>query len=152
MGEGWDWRQKYAQYADTAQGDGSPYPPTTPAQGPDAPVPGLAPYAAPYGPPQPYGQPYAAPYAGPYPQYYAAYPASTNQGRGFTIASFIIGGIGLLFFTFILGPVGIILGFVAYSKGDKLGRWAALMSVATTVLGTALALAAGAFLRSRLGA
>src|SRR5579859_4646041 len=149
MGEGWDWRQKYEQYADTTEGAGSPYPlpptsdedeaadaragmapvaaATIPAQGPDVSAPGVAPYAAPYGPPQPYAAPPAAgPYGSPYAQpnqqpwygqpygqpHPGPYPVPGNRGRGFTITAFICGGIGLLFFPFILGPLGIIFGFV----------------------------------------
>jgi len=170
MGESWDWRRTYAEYAGTRHGEGSPQetepaepagaavvaPAAVAAQGPDATAPGVPTSAAPYGPPQPYAPPgsppYGGPYAGPYPPY-AGYPPPVvaNRGRGFTIAAFICGGIGLLFFPLILGPLGIIFGFVGASRGDKLGRWAGLMSIATTMIGTALRIAAGAYLRSHLG-
>ena len=44
----------------------------------------------------------------------------------------------LLLFPFVLGPLGVIFGFVANAKGDRIGRWAGLTSIATTVLGIAL--------------
>jgi hypothetical protein len=54
-----------------------------------------------------------------------------------SIAAFMFGGLALLFLPFILGPLGLIFGFVANSKGDRIGKWAGLMSIATTVLGIA---------------
>jgi hypothetical protein len=136
MGENWDWRQKYAQYAETPEPQSSQY---SPPQGPEAPAPGQGPYAAPYGPPQQHVQPhgYGQPYAGPYPQF-AAYPppvVSRQGGRWFSIAAFICGGIALLFLPILLGPLGIIFGFVAESKGDRIGRVAGIMSIATTAIG-----------------
>lgn len=175
MGDEWDWRQKYAQYADTQEPQSSPYSaPPPPPQGPDAPAPDQQPYAAPYGPPQPYvqqlapqavaygqapgygqvqgngkGQGYGQAYAGPYPQFagYPAPPVATQAGRGFSIAAFICGGLALLFLPILLGPLGIIFGFVAHSKGDKIGRVAAVMSIATTALGMAIS----AWVTHRLG-
>ena len=61
-------------------------------------------------------------------------------GRGFSIAAFVCGGAALLLFPFILGPLGVIFGFVANAKGDRIGKWAGLMSIATTVLGIALSI------------
>jgi hypothetical protein len=53
---------------------------------------------------------------------------------------------------FILGPLGVIFGFVAKAKGDRIGRWATLMSIATTVLGIALSLWVAGNLGLRFGA
>jgi hypothetical protein len=71
---------------------------------------------------------------------YVAYPLrATYQGcRGLSIAAFICGGLALLLVPFILGPLGITFGFVGQSRGDPLGKWAGLMSVATMLLGIAL--------------
>jgi hypothetical protein len=52
----------------------------------------------------------------------------------------ISGGLALLLLPFILGPLGMIFGFVAKSKGDRIGKWAGLMSIATTVLGLAFSI------------
>ncbi|MCW3042235.1 MAG: hypothetical protein JWL57_393 [Actinobacteria bacterium] len=62
-------------------------------------------------------------------------PAASQSVRGLSIAAFISGGLALLLLPFILGPLGMIFGFVAKSKGDRIGKWAGLMSIATTVLG-----------------
>ena len=58
----------------------------------------------------------------------------------------------LLLFPFVLGPLGVIFGFVANAKGDRIGRWAGLMSIATTVLGIALSLWVAGNLGLRFGA
>jgi hypothetical protein len=42
----------------------------------------------------------------------------------------------------LLGPIGAVLGFVGYSKGDKpFGLWVGIGAIVTTVLGFALSLA-----------
>jgi hypothetical protein len=71
--------------------------------------------------------------------HYAAYPLrATSQGcRGLSIAAFICGGLALLLVPFVLGPLGITFGFVGQSRGDRLGKWAALMCIATMSLGIA---------------
>lgn len=152
MTESWDWRQTYAQYADTPQPQNTQ---EAPPQGPEGqgavpqpyaspegyePPPGYGPPAQGYGPSgQGYGPPGYPPYAGPYPQY-GAYPppVAQNRGRGFSIAAFICGGVALLFLPIILGPLGIIFGFVGSAKGDKIGKWAGILSIGTTVVGMAL--------------
>ena len=89
------------------------------------------PYAAPSG-----DRPDNAPQAS-----FGAYPPAPAEkhGRGFTIASFVLAAVSLAFLPIILGPVGAILGFVGHSKGDRLGKWAAITSIACTVLGLVLA-------------
>ena len=112
MAEAWDWRQRYAQYSDLAE---------------------------------PQALQHAAPEA---PEAVAADDPSLplyRGGRGFSIAAFVCGGAAPFFFPlilgpFILGPLGVIFGFVAKAKGDRIGRWAGLMSIATTVLGIALSI------------
>ncbi|HEY4938067.1 MAG TPA: hypothetical protein VIJ69_03485 [Actinomycetota bacterium] len=74
------------------------------------------------------------------PEIPAPAPIASQGGRGFSVAAFISGGLALLLLPFILGPLGMIFGFVAKSKGDKIGKWAGLMSIATTVLGIAFSI------------
>jgi hypothetical protein len=137
MAEAWDWRQSYDEYSATPEDQDLQI--RTPPS-PESPAPGHEPHVAPYGPPQDTVQPPASgPYAGPYSQYVGYSPTVAAQGaRAFSIAAFICGGLALLFLPFLLGPLGITFGFVAHSKGDRIGRWAGLMSIATTVLGIAL--------------
>jgi hypothetical protein len=153
MAETWDWRATYAQYVDVEapQTENAPY---EIPQSPEEHAAGQQAYAAPYGPPQPYVEqpPGYGPYAGPYPQYAAYPPPGVRQaGRGFSIAAFICGGIGLLFFPIILGPLGITFGFVANARGDRVGKWAGLMSIATTALGMVIGVLVAHSLRMRLG-
>jgi len=60
--------------------------------------------------------------------------------------------VALLLFPFVLGPLSVIFGFVANAKGDRIGRWAGLMSIATTVLGIALSIWVAGNLGLHLGA
>lgn len=132
MAQRWDWRQSYAQYSDTMEGQ---YLQRPAPQGPEVRMPDQQPSAAPSGPPQSYLQPPASGHA-----HYAALPLrAAYQGcRGLSIAAFICGGLALLLVPFILGPLGITFGFVGQSRGDPLGKWAGLMSVATMLLGITL--------------
>jgi hypothetical protein len=70
----------------------------------------------------------------------ATAPVASQGGRGLSVAAFMSGGLALLLLPFILGPLGMIFGFVAKSKGDRIGKWAGLMSIATTVLGLAFSI------------
>ena len=140
VAEGWDWRQSYAQYADMPEVQdlqrGVP-------EGPEMVAGGYQLPAAPYGTPQDFVRPPGhGPYAGAYPQYagYPPPPVARQGGHAFSITAFVCGGIALLFLPFILGPLGIIFGFVANAKGDRIGKWAGVMSIATTVLGVAFSL------------
>jgi len=142
--EVWDWRQSYAQYSDTIEGQGLQH---AALESSEAVGPGLQPYAAPLRASQ---ESVRRPGSGPdvvrHPQDAGHPPPVAQQGgRGFSIAAFIRGGVAPLCFPlilgpFILGPLGVIFGFVAKAKGDRIGRWAGLMSIATTVLGIALSL------------
>ena len=127
MAERWDWRQSYARYSDMQEGQDQQ---KSAPQGREAPTPSPAPSGAPQGDVQPPGSGRS---------HYAAYPLpATNQGcRAFSIAAFFCGGLALLLLPFVLGPLGITLGFVGQSRGDRLGKWAGLMSIATTLLGIA---------------
>ena len=141
MTEVWDWRQSYAQYSELPEAQAS-QPPAP--ESPEVVGPGHRPYAA--ASQESVRRPGSWPYAGPSPQYAGSLPPVAQQGgRGFSIAAFICGGVAppcfpLILGPFILGPLGVIFGFVAKAKGDWIGRWAGLMSIATTVLGIALSL------------
>jgi hypothetical protein len=132
MTEAWDWRKSFLEYSSPPEGQGLQQPAT---QTLEVPAPGQQLHAEPHGAPQ---GPGSGPHAGPYPQYAAYSPPVASQGaRAFTIAAFICGGLALLLLPFILGPLGITFGFVGQSKGDRIGKWAGLMSIATTLLGIA---------------
>ena len=66
-------------------------------------------------------------------------PTATSQGRGYTIGGFICAVIALVFLPIVLGPLGAVLGYVGYRKGDPLGRWALIAAIAATVIGLLLA-------------
>ena len=128
-------------------------------ESPEAVAPGHRPYPSPYGASQEsVRRPGSGPDAVPSPPY-AGHPppVALLGGRGFSIAAFVCGGAAPFFFPlilgpFILGPLGVIFGFVANAKGDRIGRWAGLMSIATTVLGIALSLWVAGNLGLRFGA
>lgn len=67
-------------------------------------------------------------------------PATTkNNGRTFTIIGGVLGVLALLFLPIVLGPIGAVLGFVGYSKGDKpLGLYVGIGSIITTIIGIAI--------------
>ena len=46
---------------------------------------------------------------------------TASQGNGLSIGAMVCGGIALLFFPIILGPIGIILGAVALSRKEPWG-------------------------------
>ena len=71
-------------------------------------------------------------------QYPAPPPSTTQLGRGWTVASFVCAVIALVFLPIVIGPLGAVLGYVGYRKGDPLGRWAMIASIAALVLGMVL--------------
>lgn len=80
-----------------------------------------------------YSQPdYSQPESNPntYANYNPAYQNDKQDGKGFAIASLVLGIISLFCFAFICGTLGIIFGFLARSKGYKGG-----MSIAGIVCG-----------------
>jgi hypothetical protein len=65
-------------------------------------------------------------------------PTSSNA-RILSIVGAVLGGLSLLFLPIVLGPIGAILGFVAYSKGDKpLGLYVGIGSIVAMVIGMIL--------------
>jgi hypothetical protein len=64
----------------------------------------------------------------------AAQPAQT-AGNALSLAAMICGGISLLFFPIILGPVGIVLSAVAKSKGEKNAIIALSVAIGGMIIG-----------------
>jgi hypothetical protein len=50
----------------------------------------------------------------------------------------VLAALALLFVPVILGPIGALLGYIGYRKGDRLGMWAGIAAIVATVLGVAL--------------
>ena len=76
---------------------------------------------------------YGQPEAGAYPP-----PPETGRGHGFTIASVVCSVVALVFLPIILGPLGIIFGFVGHSRGERYGKWAGLFGIVATIVGMVL--------------
>jgi hypothetical protein len=71
----------------------------------------------------------------------ANYPPSPGAKRGSSgllIGSLICSAVALLFIPIILGPVGAVLGFVDYGRGDRKGLWAGIFGIVATVVGMVL--------------
>ncbi|WP_431964819.1 hypothetical protein [Nocardia sp. bgisy134] len=119
----------------------SPYdaPPAYPAAPAYPPAPAYpAPPAYPAAPGYPAAPAYpAAPQSGGYAPYG---PYAPTQTQTLSIISFVCLGLSLIgtalcFFPILLtGPAGIILGFVGHSKGESLGKWAAIANAVVLVL------------------
>jgi hypothetical protein len=56
------------------------------------------------------------------------------------VAGFVCGILAVLVLPIILGPLGVIFGFVGNSKGDRKGLWVGIGSIFTTIAGMALGL------------
>jgi hypothetical protein len=76
---------------------------------------------------------YGQPEPGAYPP-----PPEAKGGQGFTIASVVCSVIALVFLPIVLGPLGIIFGFVGHSRGERHGKWAGLFGIVATVVGLVL--------------
>jgi uncharacterized membrane protein YccF (DUF307 family) len=62
-----------------------------------------------------------------------------TPGRIFSIIGIPFAVVALVLLPIIFGPVGAVLGFVGYSKGDKtLGLWVGIGSIVTTIIGMIL--------------
>ncbi|WP_330250338.1 hypothetical protein OG874_29380 [Nocardia sp. NBC_00565] len=107
-----------AQYERQPYPPGAVYPPIT-DKTPESPYGGYPPYT-----PQPYSTPE---------------PRSGTQTL--SIIAFVCAGISLLFCPYLFGPAGIILGLIAHNKGESLGKWAAIVSALTLIIGLILAYA-----------
>lgn len=74
--------------------------------------------------------------------------AGKPEGRTLSIVAFVLAGIAVFIVPIILGPIAAILGGIAMSKGDPLGRWALAAGIAGTIIGMALGAALVASMRS----
>jgi hypothetical protein len=71
-----------------------------------------------------------------------ATPTTRNAGRTYSVIGAVCAVLGIVVLPILLGPIGAVLGFVGYSKGDKpFGLWVGIGAIVTTVLGFALSLA-----------
>ncbi len=62
------------------------------------------------------------------------------QQNGLINASYICSGIGLLIMGIILGPIGFVLGLIAFNNGDKRGTGAMIFGGIVTVLSIIIAI------------
>lgn len=66
-------------------------------------------------------------------------PAGPRSGaQTLSIIGFACAGISLLFCPYLFGPVGIILGIIGHRKGESLGKWAAIVSAISLIVGLIL--------------
>lgn len=63
---------------------------------------------------------------------------TTNPGRGYTIGGAVCAVVALLFLPIAFGPIGAVLGFVGYAKGDKAGLWVGIAAIAAGFIGMVL--------------
>lgn len=61
-----------------------------------------------------------------------------NPGRGYTIGGAVCAVVALLFLPIAFGPIGAVLGFVGYAKGDKAGLWVGIAAIACGFIGMVL--------------
>ncbi|MRH86802.1 hypothetical protein GFY24_04845 [Nocardia sp. SYP-A9097] len=91
---------------------------------------------------QPYPQPgYGQPGYQPFPAQPYGAPPPRSGPQIFSIIGFVCAGIALLFCPPGFGIAGIVLGVIGNSKGEPLGKWAAIASGITLVLGVIIGLA-----------
>jgi hypothetical protein len=72
---------------------------------------------------------------------YPAPTSTTTSGRGFVIGGIVCAVVSLIFLPIVFGPIGAVLGFVGYAKGDKLGLWVGIGAIVATFAGMAIAFA-----------
>lgn len=66
-------------------------------------------------------------------------PYKRSPGRSWAIAGIILGALAFVLVPFLLGPLGIVLGLIGFSKGARnLGAVAVGISIFSLVLGTIL--------------
>lgn len=64
--------------------------------------------------------------------------SGTSEGRGFSIAAIVLGALAVFVAPIILGPIGLVLGYVGHTKGDWLARTAMIVAGVGMVLGFVL--------------
>ncbi|MEV4126047.1 hypothetical protein [Nocardia sp. NPDC049707] len=65
-------------------------------------------------------------------------PGPRSGAQTLSIIGFVCAGISLLFCPYLFGPVGIILGIIGHRKGESLGKWAAIVSAISLIVGLIL--------------
>ena len=65
--------------------------------------------------------------------------SSAAGGRPYVIAGFICAVVAVGFLPIVLGPIAVVLGFLAHRKHDPMGRWVMIVGVVGMLLGFALA-------------
>lgn len=65
-------------------------------------------------------------------------PGAKRGSSGLFIGSVICSAVALFFIPIIFGPVGAVLGFVDYGRGDRKGLWAGIFGIVATVVGIVL--------------
>jgi hypothetical protein len=63
---------------------------------------------------------------------------SESKGRPFTIAGLVCGLVSIFFVPIVLGPLGIVFGFVGYGRGDRKGLWVGIGSIVCMAIGFVL--------------
>ncbi|MEU0568918.1 hypothetical protein ABZ297_26575 [Nonomuraea sp. NPDC005983] len=82
------------------------------------------------------GQPQWSQPPPPPPPYQPPYPQPQRQGAPvLSIIGFVCAAVSLLFIPILFGIAGIVLGIVGHVRGESLGKWAAVTSGITMVLG-----------------
>lgn len=64
--------------------------------------------------------------------------APSSSARVMTIIAFVLGAVSIVLFPIVFGPIGAILGFIGFAKGDRLGLWAGIFCIAATIIGMVL--------------
>lgn len=68
--------------------------------------------------------------------------SSMSTPRTLSIVGAVLGVLALVVLPIVLGPIGAVLGFVGYAKGDKpFGLYVGIGAIITTVVGLALSAA-----------
>src|SRR3954465_5049207 len=76
-------------------------------------------------------------------------PPARRSAHPFVVASVICSLAALFVVPIILGPVGAVLGFVGYGRGDRKGLWAGIFGIVATVATVAGMILAAAVLHAR---
>lgn len=64
----------------------------------------------------------------------------SNEGGGLATAGLVCGVLSFILLPFVLGPIGIVLGSVAWSKGHPRGKAATITSIVGTAAGLLFAI------------
>jgi hypothetical protein len=65
-------------------------------------------------------------------------PGAKAGSSGLFVGSIICSVVALFFIPVIFGPVGAVLGFVDYGRGDRKGLWAGIFGIVATIVGVVL--------------